>query len=89
MKKPTYDPVTVTWIDSARYGGWHGPGSEDYKPSLCKTRGFLLQSTRKIVSLATSLGLLEDGKIGEVCDVMVIPRSCVKSIRKDRGSRHN
>lgn len=85
MAKPTYESVTVTWIDSARYGGWHGPGNSDYQPSLCKTRGFLLQSTRKIVSVATSVGLLDDGKVGEVCDVMVIPRCCVKSIKTDRG----
>ncbi len=86
MKKSKYEPVTVVWNDSTRYGAWHDPRDADYKPTLCKTRGFLLESTRKIIAIATSIGFADDGHIGQVCDVMVIPRSCIKSVRKDRGS---
>ncbi len=86
MKKPKFEPVTVVWNDSARYGPWHNPDDVEYQPTPCKTRGFLLQSNRKIVAVATSIGTADSGVVDQVCDVMVIPRSCVKSIRKDRGS---
>ena len=46
------------------------------------TRGFLLQSNRKIIAIATSIGISDEGEVDQVCDVMVIPRSCVKSIKK-------
>ena len=85
MKNEKHEPVTVEWTDSARYGPWHNPREAKYKPTACTTRGFLLQSNRKIVAVATSIGIGDDGQVDEVCDVMVIPRSCVKSINKDRG----
>ncbi|KKL21171.1 hypothetical protein LCGC14_2448140 [marine sediment metagenome] len=89
MKKTKLRPVTVAWNDSARYGSWHDARDATYQPMKCKTRGFLLQSNRKIVAIATSIGISDTGELGQVCDVMVIPRSCVTSIRKDRGSGRN
>ncbi len=79
-------PVTVSWNDSTRYATWHDARDPTYQLSKCKTRGFLLQSNRKFVAVATSIGLTDSGELGQVCDVMVIARSCITSIRKDRGS---
>lgn len=85
MKKIKPEPVTVVWNDSTRYASWHEAKNAIYQPMKCKTRGFLLQSNRKIVAIATSIGISDTGDVDQVCDVMVIPRSCVVSIRKDRG----
>ncbi len=72
--------VEVLWIDIAGYPGW-GTGRKlsDFKPAECRTVGYLLEKG-KLVKIAGTMNLSDI----DVGDVLVIPISNVKKIRRLR-----
>ena len=74
--------VEVFWVDSAGRSRWDT--LEAYKkerPALCKTCGYLLESTKSHVSVALSQGDSTTLR-STVLDAIVIPRGCVTKIRR-------
>lgn len=70
--------VTVRWVDSASTPGWNLLRDGDYGIIECESTGYLVESNRKRVTVAMSVQL--PGKT-RACDLMSIPRSCVRSIK--------
>jgi hypothetical protein len=69
----------VTWADAATYGPWRA--IEDglkAKHDTITTRGTVVVNNSNRVSVALSMSELGES----VSDVLVIPRACVKRIRR-------
>lgn len=77
----SYPLVEVTWVDSCTSGRWK-PIEEytrDSKLVECRSVGYLLQKTNRIVQIIQSLD-----EYGKGSDEVIIPRSTVKRIRRLR-----
>lgn len=77
-KWPLKTLVEVDWIDSCVRGRWDS--QENYATesgARCRTAGYLLKKTPKVVIIMQSQGLG-----GSVADSMTIPMSCVTKIRR-------
>ena len=77
--KKKWGPVLIKWIDSCASKGW---GSRDYHLkefaySTCYTTGFLMERTKKYISVCQSFS--EDTK--NMADTISIPMACVKSVK--------
>jgi len=70
--------VYVEWLDPATHtGGWMSRDSVSYMTELhCESVGWLVSKHERFVRLALSMN-----ENGELSEVLVIPRSCVKKIR--------
>lgn len=68
--------VEVTWKDSTTYDAWQHESGMISKVATCKTVGYLYSKTKNKVVLVASKS------IGTVAQMMVIPRKCIKKIRK-------
>ena len=72
------DLVEVIWHDTTGYHQWFT--SEDWSinaPMVVRTVGFMVQKNRTMVQLVMSVR--DDGGVG---DLYIIPRGCVKHIKK-------
>lgn len=70
--------VEVVWIDSAFHRGWgsHENKVREMQIETCRTVGFLLEKTSRVVKVAQSVS------DGTFADGISIPRRCVKSIKR-------
>lgn len=69
----------VRWRDSHTSHGWRDQKEVDHEPAPCITVGYVIHDTKKSITLAQSL---QDDNTGNVNGCMVIPRSCITSIRR-------
>ena len=78
-KKTDLPRVEVVWRDTSSSGGWKTLAAhrETRAPLLCRSTGYLLQRTSKVVHLLQSLDNNEKGS-----DDLIIPREVVHSIRR-------
>ncbi len=73
--------VEVEWVDSIVRTGWRT--TEDYNTSIDarddvtnRTAGYLYRADKRVVCV-----VLSQGMTGNICDMMEIPRSTVRSLR--------
>lgn len=77
------DVVEIDWVDAASTRGW---GGEDRAHGThkglvsCSTVGYLLGHDKTAVRVCQS----RNTDTGDVTEIMSIPRSCVRRIRKCR-----
>lgn len=84
-KWPLRTIVEVTWRDSHAKHGW-GPMSDitsDRDVGPCRTAGYLVTTTKRMVTIAQSMSL----PTGHAADTITIPREAVTSIRVLKGKR--
>lgn len=67
--------VEVHWVDSAFTAGWRRAPAQ---LSNCRTTGYLVHKNKRFINIAMNSDA-PDETYGEV---MAIPRSCVKKIRR-------
>jgi hypothetical protein len=74
--KTGYPVVTVCWADSTTYAGWQ---SIEYprKPQIIYSTGYLLQEDEDHITISSHVD-----PDGDTTDTMVIPRGCIKSLRR-------
>lgn len=70
-------PVSVDWIDSGMSNRWHKIAEVDDEPVWCVTYGVCVKKSKMSVVIAGSCS-----DTGEIGNVIIIPRSCVKSIKR-------
>lgn len=71
--------VVIEWEDIATYSSWRNEKkTTDVNPILCQTVGWRMKapSPKKIAVASTR------NSIGECCDLTIIPRVSIKSIRR-------
>lgn len=84
------DPVMIEWVDSQHYEGWqHVDTMDDCVDSgmTCTTVGHWFDERKDRIAVVMNQGYKNDGeevRIGSAAQLMVIPKSCVKSIKKLR-----
>lgn len=78
--------VIVEWEDSqATTSGWRHETdlNPKYELPIVYTVGYLLQETERYVTVVQSMIFYKDVS-NQICGIMSIPRSCIKSIKKLR-----
>lgn len=70
--------VEVEWIDSAMSYGWKAAGGV----TRCRTAGYLLKRGKKVIRIAMNQQDETRQHYGAVGEVMAIPMSCVKRVRR-------
>jgi len=87
MKKLSFEKlrrVEVDWRDSASMDGWSARATYEQEgvPALCRSIGYLLNSTEAHVLLVQNLGI----GLGEHVSASIsIPRSCIVKMRTLQG----
>lgn len=71
----------VHWMDSASYPYWNDE-SEEYPFMWAYSVGFVIKQTKDKIVLSQSASMTKDAK--PWADVIVIPRVCVRSIKRLR-----
>jgi hypothetical protein len=71
--------MEIEWVDSCSSKGWgtRDYHIKDYAESHCRTIGYLVERTKKAISLAQSLS--DDTK--NLADVMSIPVVSIKKVK--------
>ncbi|KKN50780.1 hypothetical protein LCGC14_0629500 [marine sediment metagenome] len=70
--------IEVKWDDIAGYKNWRAEDSLNRtSPSKCVTVGWKMQSDRKVLRVASTRS-----DTGDCVDLEVIPRGCIRSIRR-------
>ena len=82
--------VLVEWWDAVTpdNGGWCDPGKllEWEKGSLCRSLGYVVRETAKVVTIAASYTMdVEESEADHFSGSFVIPRGMIKSIRTLKG----
>lgn len=73
--------IEIEWVDSSHGGGWQFMADLDAEPQHCYTVGYLVRETDDAVTVATSVGVGNDGLVSQVCDCMTIPKSVIEKRR--------
>ena len=72
--------VLVNWVDSCSWHEWQSPESAAKAgPTQCRTVGWQITGTKKSISVVQSVNECDD-----VSETWIIPRSCVRRIRRLR-----
>ena len=76
--------VRIDWVDTVSNNGWRTEDGPKEALAKCSTVGWLVGSTREAKTLAATIGDMGEGdrRLG---DRVIIPRGCIKSIRKLRA----
>ena len=70
--------VRIKWVDSCTRSAWaHKERAREYEPSEVETTGFQVHRNRQKIVIA-----LNQDEDGDYSDVITIPMSCVKDIKK-------
>lgn len=76
----------VEWLDSVTSNGWQRDGEKEHHPAPCVSVGWIVQETKKALSLAPNVALLPgtyemdfDDQYG---DVTTIPKGMITKRRK-------
>jgi hypothetical protein len=78
--------VDVTWIDSQSMSGWEEISTKTKNAKrtnlTCRTVGILASETKDRISILQSVAYNNDGRVISGTDMIVIPKSAIKKIRK-------
>jgi len=79
MDRRKLEVIEVDWDDTAAYHGWKPEElvKVNVEPSFCRSVGYLLENSKAQLVLYQSMADNEN-----VSEVLVIPKSAVRKIRK-------
>ena len=77
---PNFKIVEVIWNDACSYESRH-PFDYEFRPSLCKTVGFLISETDKIIVVGRGI----EPEMELVEGALVIPRGWIEEIKELSG----
>ncbi len=77
MAKVRRKLVEVRWIDSTFHTGWRKADRPLPELTICRTVGYMVSDGKKTVVVS-----MNSEKDGDYSETMVIPRSCVRSVRR-------